>query len=349
MMTGPGEGLDAFAVCVGASSFLPKSLVDKMLRYYILLVAGVFLFVSFAFLDGWPFRSGADSTETPDLSRRSAVTEEPEAGDVRPAEQEEPVSQKKPAKPADDERAGRIRKAQNEIGEAEEAGNDPWRLALSRTVLDRALPWSFRTTLLEDLRAANQAAIFGSEFPFAHEIVRIESGDNLTKIAWRVRKAHGGNVTPELIRRVNGLAGDMIRRGQSLRVPTGKLELRIHKRDFRLFALLDGAVFDVHPVGLGKNNSTPVGSFTITGKTKKPSWRMPDGRVVPYGHPEHTIGSRWMGFATPQGATSYGIHGTVDADSIGKSESEGCIRLLRDDVESIFELAPEGCPVTVLR
>ena len=66
-------------------------------------------------------------------------------------------------------------------------------------------------------------------------------------------------------------------------------------------------------------------------------------------HAEHTIGSRWMGFATPQGPTSYGIHGTVDADSIGKSESEGCIRLLKDDVEALFELIPEGGSVTVVR
>ena len=345
----PWGGIGRSVRCARTSSFPPKALVVKMLRFYILLVAGVFLLVSFAFLDGWPFRGPAapdeaghesrtESGEIPGLSRSATVEDGP------PQTEDEPAASDDEAPEPD-----RVVQSRKTLADAREAGPEPFRQALSKAMLDTDLPWNYRQTLFADLRAANQAAWFGPRPAFAHEKVTVKGGDNLTLIARRIRKQHGGNVSPALIRLANGLAGDMIRRGQSLRVPTGRLEVLVHKCDFRLFVLLDGDVLTHYPVGLGRDDSTPVGVFTITGKTKNPPWRMPDGRVVQYGDPEHTIGSRWMGFATEDVVTSYGIHGTVDADSIGKSESEGCIRLLREHVQALFDLVPEGCTVTVLR
>ncbi|MEZ6195225.1 MAG: L,D-transpeptidase [Planctomycetota bacterium] len=146
---------------------------------------------------------------------------------------------------------------------------------------------------------------------------------------------------------VNGLRGSGIQLGQTLAIPTGDIEVLVRKSDFRLYVLIDDVVVLDYPVGLGRDGSTPVGEFTISGKTRDPSWRAPDGRLIPFGDPEHIIGNRWMGFDDAKGRTGYGIHGTVDEASIGKQESDGCIRMGKADVEALFDLVPEGCRVVV--
>ena len=60
--------------------------------------------------------------------------------------------------------------------------------------------------------------------------------------------------------------------------------------------------------------------------------------------PENPLGTRWMGFDLE----SYGLHGTTEPDSIGKSRSLGCIRMLNPEVEELFELVGEGTAITVM-
>lgn len=78
-------------------------------------------------------------------------------------------------------------------------------------------------------------------------------------------------------------------------------------------------------------------------------WTDPEtGRTWKYGEPGHRIGSRWLGFNTKDGGrTGFGIHGTDEPSSIGRKESRGCFRMGREDVEVLFDLIPEGTPVSV--
>ena len=46
--------------------------------------------------------------------------------------------------------------------------------------------------------------------------------------------------------------------------------------------------------------------------------------------------------------TYYRIHGTTEPWSIGRSVSNGCIRMLNDHVIQLYEHVPVGTPVTVL-
>ena len=39
-----------------------------------------------------------------------------------------------------------------------------------------------------------------------------------------------------------------------------------------------------------------------------------------------------------RGLEGYGIHGTIDPDSIGQMKSMGCVRLRHDDVALVYEL-----------
>ena len=324
-----------------------KPLGKKMLRFYVPFGVIVYLIVSFVFLDGWPFREppvspndggGKESSQALGLNRNDGEAREPASPEV-----DDPP----PARGREQEPQDRSSALIAGLRALEAKGGEPYRAALSRAVLNTSLPLDLRQALLPRLRAANRAVVFDPKGSLSSVDVRIKSGDNLTRIAQRVKKAHRNNVTPALIMMINRMKNDRIRAGAVLSVPTGSLSMVVHKSDYRLYVLLDETVILDYAVGLGRENSTPEGEFTIRGKTRRPSWTMPGGRVVPFGHPEHVIGNRWMGFATAQGRTSYGIHGTVDESSIGKSTSDGCIRMTKSAVEELFRLIPEGCPVRV--
>ncbi len=153
----------------------------------------------------------------------------------------------------------------------------------------------------------------------------------------------------EAVRRM--LPKNKLRAKMVLKVPTEPLMVVVDKTEFRLWLLLgDNHLLD-YPVGLGRDERTPEGSFTIQWKTKNPEWTDPKtGRVLRYGDSGHVIGSRWLGFAGPDGArTGFGIHGTVEPSSVGKNQSDGCVRMLTEDVESLFDLVPPGVLVIVGR
>ncbi len=42
------------------------------------------------------------------------------------------------------------------------------------------------------------------------------------------------------------------------------------------------------------------------------------------------------------GAVSYGIHGTIEPESIGTNASMGCIRLKDGDIDAVFNMLSEG-------
>ena len=97
-----------------------------------------------------------------------------------------------------------------------------------------------------------------------------------------------------------------------------------------------------YSVATGKKNCTPVGEFKITDKLVHPTW-FKTGAILPPGSPENALGTRWMGFDKP----SYGIHGTIEPKSIGTQASEGCIRMLNEEVEELYSMVPVGTKVII--
>ncbi len=93
--------------------------------------------------------------------------------------------------------------------------------------------------------------------------------------------------------------------------------------------------------------------------------RYPDGREVPFevkDGQEIRVGDQLIvpPFGTNQrrylgvlGANrlylgdGYGIHGTDNPSSIGRSVSHGCIRVRNEDIETLFRIVPVGTPVYV--
>lgn len=95
------------------------------------------------------------------------------------------------------------------------------------------------------------------------------------------------------------------------------------------------------------NNNSIYKTYTVA--TGKPSTPTPKGtfkiinRAINPGGP---FGARWLGLNAPNG--DYGIHGTNNPSSIGKSVSNGCIRMFNDRVIELSNLVPIGTVVTII-
>jgi L,D-transpeptidase catalytic domain/PilZ domain len=115
---------------------------------------------------------------------------------------------------------------------------------------------------------------------------------------------------------------------------------------FVLTIYVDGSPARQFPVGLGRDGATPEGLFHIGTKLSDPDWYN-RGNVVPAGDPQNPLGKRWLGLSGQGGPTSYGIHPTRDAASIGRPRSRGCVRMRPQDAETLFRLCPVGTPVRI--
>ena len=180
-------------------------------------------------------------------------------------------------------------------------------------------------------------------------IYTIRSGDSLSRIAARY------NITVAELRRLNGIAPDNDRLyvGRTLKVPGGesRWSLEISRRTHLLKVLNHRKLFAVYDIGIGRiGRDTPEGKFFISEKIKDPDYTAPDGRILSAGEKDNQLGSRWRRLAPVSGADAlqgYGIHGTPDENSVTQSLSNGCIRMRKADVETLFEIIPIGTSVTI--
>jgi len=189
----------------------------------------------------------------------------------------------------------------------------------------------------KDLEGINMELIFSNtQTPDAviHEVIR---GDTLGKLA----KKYG--TTIDLIKKNNHLKNDIIRIGQKLRIWTAAFNIFVDKSQNILILKKDDEVLKVYDVSTGSNSSTPVGEFKVTTKLVDPVW-FNRGVVVPPESPENVLGSRWLGFDIP----GYGIHGTVEPETIGQQVTAGCVRMRNEEVEELYTIIPLGTKVVVV-
>jgi lipoprotein-anchoring transpeptidase ErfK/SrfK len=66
------------------------------------------------------------------------------------------------------------------------------------------------------------------------------------------------------------------------------------------------------------------------------------------GGPGNPLGARALYLYRNNRDTLYRIHGTNDTSSIGRSVSNGCIRMVNEHVEDLYERVPVGTKVIVI-
>ncbi len=172
---------------------------------------------------------------------------------------------------------------------------------------------------------------------------RVVRGDSLARIASRYYTSVGALIRcNESLHREDG-RDPVIRPTQTLTYIRGTWSIRVSKQHFLLMLYLDGEIYRVWTVGIGRENRTPAGSFLITGKLTDPAWT-PPGRNIPPGDPENVLGTRWLKLTPVDGTDpsleGYGIHGTTEPDTVGTSCSAGCIRMRNEEVEELYDFIP---------
>lgn len=183
----------------------------------------------------------------------------------------------------------------------------------------------------------------------------IQPNDSLEKI---VRKNKLG-CDWRLVARLNNIKNPRaIQVGKRLKLPNGPFSAVVSKRDYRLYLCVgsgdERVVVASLAVGLGEANGTPSGAFKVRSNSKliNPEWIHPvTGQRFEADDPANPIGEYWLGLEGIESSNSallgYGIHGTIDPDSIGHDRSLGCVRLLADDVALVWEALAEGSEVVI--
>jgi L,D-transpeptidase catalytic domain/LysM domain len=219
----------------------------------------------------------------------------------------------------------------------------------SRKVPDENSLWEKTVELLGQ---ANIKVIFSDFYlPGKKLNYSVKPNDGLRKIAMQ------HNTSMEVVQRSNNmkLTNLSVQLGKTFNIYKGDWEIIISKSRRKLY-LFDGKkIFKVYDIGIGKQDRTPTGVFKTAGKRKNPDWYSPKGKI-PFGDKGNVLGTRWIRLV-PAGKTSrqvsgLGIHGTWDPSSIGKAESNGCLRLLNKDVEELFAILPnerKPIPVTIIK
>ena len=244
-----------------------------------------------------------------------------------------------------------------EAAEQRLAADDPVaaRSILNETLRDQGLSEAERSQVRARLTEINQELVFsaavvaGDPMTETYEIV---SGDRLSRLPGKLGLA----VDWRLLARINAIPDpNKIRLGQKIKVVRGPFHAVVDKSDYRLDLYAgppedEGAWVYIRSfrVGLGEGDSTPTGSFVVKRQSKliNPHWVNPrTGERFDKDDPDNPIGERWIGIeglGADAVKTGYGLHGTIEPESIGQQKSMGCVRMHGSDVELVYEVLVEG-------
>jgi lipoprotein-anchoring transpeptidase ErfK/SrfK len=129
--------------------------------------------------------------------------------------------------------------------------------------------------------------------------------------------------------------------GKQLKVIQGPFDAVVDLRRFELTVHAHGYFVASFPIGVGQDNSTPVGEFTVDDKLEDPTYYGPE-QVIANDDPTNPLGEHWISIGN-----GYGLHGTIDEGSIGRAESRGCVRLRNQDIADLYDLLIVGSQVVI--
>lgn len=178
--------------------------------------------------------------------------------------------------------------------------------------------------------------IFFQPQPHFTEPYVIQPGDRLESIAKKYK------LSWEYLSALNRTSPNRIQAGKRLKVLKGPFSAAVDLQDFALTVHLQGYYVKRYEIGIGKDGSSPLGKFPVLTKIANPQYTDPDGRVIEGDDPRNPLGERWIDLGN-----SYGIHGTIEPESIGTAASRGCIRMRDPDIIEVYNFLTVGSEVTL--
>ncbi|WP_456380046.1 L,D-transpeptidase family protein [Thiolapillus sp.] len=141
-------------------------------------------------------------------------------------------------------------------------------------------------------------------------------------------------------------------------LPAGERKgLILNLPEMRLYYFVSAEEVVTYPVSIGRMDwKTPLGKTRIVRKQKSPSWYPPESvkkeaaasgevipNVVPPG-PDNPLGKYALRLALP----GYLIHGTNKPYGVGMRVTHGCVRLLPEDIEELYQKVSINTQVQIL-
>ena len=169
----------------------------------------------------------------------------------------------------------------------------------------------------------------------------VRSGDNLESIGRKYK------VEYQLLVRINGLSSDRaLRAGSTIKVVNGPFHVIVDRSSFTLDLYLQNTFVKSYYVGLGRDESeTPVGRWRVKsgGKLVQPPWwDQKAGKTYYASDADYPLGARWIAIEgldeNTKSRTGFALHGTKEPETIRTKSSNGCIRLINEDVIELYAL-----------
>ena len=139
-------------------------------------------------------------------------------------------------------------------------------------------------------------------------------------------------------------------------------EIHVAPDDFALFWTLPDGMAIRYSVGIGREGLYEAGEFFVGAKKEWPSWTPTDDMIArePEKYAQHAdgmpggidnpLGARALYLFTPErGDTFLRIHGTDKPETIGRAVSNGCARLVNDQMIELYEMVPLDTRVMLYR
>lgn len=151
-----------------------------------------------------------------------------------------------------------------------------------------------------------------------------------------------------------GLSDELLPREVRLKARFKPFEIHVDPAQFALYWTLPKRKAIRYAIGIGRPGLYEAGEFVVGAKREWPSWRPTPNMVKREPHVyekyaedglpgglNNPLGSRALYLFQPgRGDTYLRIHGTNDPRTIGKRVSNGCARLVNDQLLDLYERVP---------
>ena len=146
-----------------------------------------------------------------------------------------------------------------------------------------------------------------------------------------------------------------------LQTELAPFELHVDPNTYRMYWTQPKNTAIRYTVGIGRTGLYEPGEFYVGAKKEWPSWKPTEEMVERSPHlyaryaeegmpggPNNPLGSRAMYLYQDGRDTLFRIHGTTAPRSIGTPSSNGCIRMVNEHIEALYEQVPLGTEVIVM-
>ncbi len=199
-------------------------------------------------------------------------------------------------------------------------------LELSRWYQDPRLAPEEQEYLVELLSRVAGTVIYSRQH-LLDKPYRVLAGDTLHRVAQRY------NVPWRLLAKINGIGDpDNLSAGEELKVVPGPFDAVVDLTTWEMTLFLHGRYAGRFRIGLGEDDPTPEGEYTVKSKEVNPTYYGPD-LTIDQDDPENPLGELLLDL----GGRVY-LHATDDASSLGRQGGRGSIRLSSADMEDVFDI-----------